>query len=328
MRAAQADIGPAATASTVIDAATADALAKRIAAGGDAPIEINFPRLLQYYRDQKDGFAAAQLAFKVLAVYNRRGYYHEAKSLLPVIMPHFDQLAGGDQATRMSFVSEINSCLVATGDGEQALQTVKTLAAPHITQPHLLANLNYIFAMHHLRYLEAKDTASAEQHLMLAKDNLSAAGDLPMAGEHEFLKAFIDNGLAFLRVRQKRHHEALDLCRTAYDAVTGRVGRGPPSPASVRSAIQHGAGACPTGSTGAGSSLLPEGDRHGSRTTPNTMPRAAASWSNSSVTRRPSTNTRRRWNTARPIPASISEGGLPCPTAGMVGRTGLLRHLP
>ena len=213
-----------ATTSALIDVATADALAKAISVGGDTAVEINFPRLLQYHRNRKDHFTVAQLAFKVLAVYNRRGYYHEAKSLLPVIMPYFDELVGDDQAKRMSFVSEINSCLVASGDGDQALQTVQALAAPHISKPHLLANLNYIFAMHHLRYLEAKDTETAEHYIILAKENLRAADDQPMEGEHAFLKAFIDNGLAFLRVRQKRHQEALDLCRTAYKSVTDALG--------------------------------------------------------------------------------------------------------
>jgi tetratricopeptide (TPR) repeat protein len=217
------DVASSAT-STLIDAAMAEQLANAIAEGDDAALEINFPSLLRYYRDRQDGLAAAQLAIKLLAVYNRRGYYREAKSLLPTILPHFDQLVGTDQAKRMSYVSEINSCLVASGDGEQALRMVVTLAVPHITEPHLLANMNYIFAMHQLRYLELKDTEQAEQYLLLAKDNLRSTGHRPMASEHAFLMAFIDNGLAFLRVRQKRHQEALDLCRAAYESVTHELG--------------------------------------------------------------------------------------------------------
>ena len=38
------------------------------------------------------------------------------------------------------------------------------------------------------------------------------------------LRAFIDNGLAFLKVRQKRFQEALDLCSDAYDFVTRQMG--------------------------------------------------------------------------------------------------------
>jgi tetratricopeptide (TPR) repeat protein len=223
MRAIPAGASPSVATRALLDDIAADAAANAIA-DDDAALETNFPGLLQYYRDRQNGFAAAQLAFKVLAVYNRRGYYHEAKSLLPAILRYFDRLVGDDQAKRMSYVSEINSCLVASGDGEQALQTVRSLAVPHITEPVLLANMNYIFAMHHLRYLDAKDTERAEHHLVLAKDNLRAAEDRPVANEHAFLKAFIDNGLAFLRVRQKRHQEALDLCQRAYESVTHVLG--------------------------------------------------------------------------------------------------------
>jgi tetratricopeptide (TPR) repeat protein len=210
--------------STLTDAAMAEQLAKAIADGDDTDLEINFPILLRFYRDRQHALAAARLALKVLAVYNRRGYYHEAKCLLPTILAHIDQIVGTDQAKRLSCVNEINSCLVASGDGEQALRIVETLAVPHITEPPLLANMNYIFAMHHLRYLDQKDTGQAERYLLLAKDNLRTPDDRPMASEHAFLMAFIDNGLAFLRVRQKRHQEALNLCRAAYESVTHELG--------------------------------------------------------------------------------------------------------
>jgi tetratricopeptide (TPR) repeat protein len=160
----------------------------------------------------------------MLSLYNRRGYYHEAKSLLQIILPHFNELVGQEEFKRMNSVSEINSCLIATGDAAQALQVVMDLAAPYITKPHLLANMNYIFAMHHLRYLEAKDVERAEHHILQAVDSIRAAGHGPEASEHAFLKAFIDNGLAFLRVRQKRPQEALDLCEAAYQAVTHEMG--------------------------------------------------------------------------------------------------------
>jgi tetratricopeptide (TPR) repeat protein len=212
--------GAAAAWRPVVDDAAAERLLHAIETGGDDSMEASFPRLLRYYREKKDGVAAANLAFRALAIYNRRGYYHEAKSLLPVILPHFDLLAGAAQAERMSRVSEINSCLVASGDGEQALRMVTDLAVPFITKPQLVANISYIFAMHHLRYLEAKDIERAEHHLLVARDNLRF-DEVP---EQAFLRAFIDNGLAFLRVRQNRPREALELCEVAYASVTRDLG--------------------------------------------------------------------------------------------------------
>jgi tetratricopeptide (TPR) repeat protein len=199
-------------------------LEQEIDDGSEVTLEESHPKLLEYYRRRGDGFAAARIAFKMLQLYNRRGYYHEAMSFIDTILPCFDQLVGTEEFRRMSAVSEINSCLVATGDAERARRIVADFAAPYITRPHLLANMNYILAMHYLRYLEAKDLEYAEHHISRAVDNIRTATNGPEAKEHAFLKAFIDNGLAFLRVRQKRHQEALDLCQSAYKSVTNAMG--------------------------------------------------------------------------------------------------------
>ena len=186
--------------------------------GGQVP---NAARILSKDDEQS---RAAQLAFKALVLYNRRGYYHEAKSLIADVLPYFDRLVESDQSRRSSHVGEINELLVATGDGERALQMVKDLAVPHITKPHLLANMNYILAMHHLRYLKQRAAGTYRRCITQAIDNIEAAKDSNEATELAFLKAFIDNGLAFLRVRQKRHQEALDLCQSAYEFVTAELG--------------------------------------------------------------------------------------------------------
>ena len=220
-----AAVGPNAWRIAKMDDTSAMAAKQVVADDGDAGLEAHFPALLQYYVCSNDDDAAAVLAFKVLAVYNRRGYYHEAKSLLPTIIPHFDRLVGADQAKRMTWVGEINSCLVASGDGEKAREMVVAYAVPHITEPALLANLNYILAMHHVRYLEAKDTELAEHYLLSARENLREIAQNPAASERTFLRAFIDNGLAFVRVRQKRHLEALALCEAAYQSVTRELGQ-------------------------------------------------------------------------------------------------------
>ena len=175
-------------------------LENEIADGSDAILEQKYPLLLEYYRANGVGLAAARLAFKVLQIYNRRGYYHEAKSFIEDILPCIDDLVQGEEFRRMNSVSEMNSCLVATGDAARALRIVTDLAVPHITKPHLLANMNYILGMHHLRYLKSRDIERAERYILQAVDNIRAAKDRPEANEHAFLKAFIDNGLAFLRV--------------------------------------------------------------------------------------------------------------------------------
>lgn len=208
----------------LIDDLHAKTIEDAIVEGSEAALEDNYPLLLEYHRSHKNGLAAAQIAFSVLSLYNRRGYYHEAKTLIDTILPYLDQLAGGEEFRRMNSISEINSCLIATGDAARALRVVTELGIPHITKPHLLANINYILAMHHLRYLETKDVERAEQHILQAVEHVRVAKNGPAKNEHAFLKAFIDNGLAFLRVRQKRHQEALDLCLSGYESVTTELG--------------------------------------------------------------------------------------------------------
>jgi tetratricopeptide (TPR) repeat protein len=92
------------------------------------------------------------------------------------------------------------------------------LAVPFITRPDLLAHMHYILSMHQLRYVEEKNFGRAEHHILQAVESVRTVDEQP------FLKAFIDNGLALLRVRQGRHQEALDLCKNAYASVTDALG--------------------------------------------------------------------------------------------------------
>ena len=53
---------------------------------------------------------------------------------------------------------------------------------------------------------------------------MQAADDDLAAPHRPFRKVFIDNGLAFLRARQGRHQEALDLCQSGYELLTNKMG--------------------------------------------------------------------------------------------------------
>ncbi len=212
------------TARGALDAAAMQAIERQIAAGDETALEQNHGALLAHYRSVGDGLAAARIALKMLMAYNRRGYYHEATSFIDAILPHFATLAGDDENRRMLYVSELNSCLVMIGDQARSLRLITELAAPYLTKPELLANVNYILAMHHLRFAKIADMALAERHILQAVEQIAPVQDAPGCHEARFQKVFIDNGLAFLRVRQGRHQEALDLCQTGYESLTAEVG--------------------------------------------------------------------------------------------------------
>jgi tetratricopeptide (TPR) repeat protein len=195
-----------------------------IANGSEAVLEENLIPLLCYYRIHTDRLAAARAGCKILALYNRYGYYYEAKHFVTAILPYFDQLVGVDEAERMKYVSEAYICLVTTGDQDRALRVVMDLAVPWITQPHLLAIMNYTIAIHHLRYAESRNIELAEEYILLAQANVEATKEGPESDNYPFRKAFMDNGLAFLRGRQGRHQEAIDLCQSGYEIITREMG--------------------------------------------------------------------------------------------------------
>ncbi len=190
----------------------------------DAELERRHPALLALHDAMGRELAAARLALRMLNICCRRGYYHEAKSFLARVLPRFDEIVGDDQFRRMNCVSDMNSCLVTTDDPERALSIIMELAAPRISDPQVRANMNYMLAMHHLRYARGKDVTAAEGHMLQAVADIAEAEHLSDAQRYPFLKTFINNGLAFLRVRQGRPIEAVELCQSGYRFLTAAIG--------------------------------------------------------------------------------------------------------
>jgi tetratricopeptide (TPR) repeat protein len=191
--------------------------AEDLTAGDDVEFERRYPALLAHYRAAGDGLAAARVAVRIFIIYNSYGFYHEARHFIDIFLPHFEELVAGDQARRIHYVSKMNICLVMTDDPEGALWVVDELAGPHLSRPHLVANMNYILAMHFLRYAQTKNLERAEHHILIAVEKIQQAKDDPDFHEYPFQKVFIDNGMAFLRARQGRHREALDLCNGGFE---------------------------------------------------------------------------------------------------------------
>jgi tetratricopeptide (TPR) repeat protein len=214
--------GPAA--STIADAAEIRALVDEVAADDDAVFERRYPALLAHYRAAGEGLAAARVAVRIFIIYNSYGFYHEARHFIGIFLPHFEELVAGDQSRRIHYVSKMNICLVMTDDPDGALWVVDELAGAHLSRPHLVANMNYILAMHFLRYAQTKNLERAEHHILIAVEKIAQAKADPDFHEYPFQKVFIDNGLAFLRARQGRHQEALDLCKDGYEFLTRELG--------------------------------------------------------------------------------------------------------
>lgn len=207
-----------------IDEAELAALQATLERGDPLAWEIHAPRLLAHYRRLGDDALAAKVALRALCLCNHYGYYHESSTFADSVLGHFEAMVGDDQEARWNYVGNIFQGLVTTGDEERALRLILEFAEPRLTRRDLRAKMHYLLSMIHLRYSKKPDLALAEQHILLAARDIDAArGEIP-DDDQVFLKVFIDNGLAFLRVRQGRAADALSLCQEGYALLTTQLG--------------------------------------------------------------------------------------------------------
>lgn len=186
--------------------------------------EDSFSSMLAHFKQSGDPFSVAKVAIRALCLYNHYGYYHESASFVDKVLPHLEQLVGEDQITRWSYLGNIFQGMVTTGREKQALAVILEYAEPHLTQSSLKARMHYLLSMVYLRYLKQQDLEKAQYHIMQSKQEITAAQGKVSDLEHDFLSVFIDNGLAFLRVRQGRSEEALQLCYEGFNFLTVRLG--------------------------------------------------------------------------------------------------------
>ncbi len=178
--------------------------------------EAFYPLILAEQRRRGLVTDAARTALRALCIYNHNGYYHEASIFYDTVVASFDVLVGDDQNLRWNCIGNMFQALAMTVRRHEAKALIDSLAAPHLTDPALLAKMNYVLAMIYLRYSDIPDTELAEDHLGRALKEIEYASDTLSSEDFCFFRVFIGNGIAFLRVRQGRSREALELCRDGH----------------------------------------------------------------------------------------------------------------
>jgi len=175
-------------------------------------MESRLPELIRLWRASEHPENAYQWEAFALGRFNHRGFYEDALAYADTVLEHLDHTATGEgYFTRRNLVGSIFGCLVAAGQAERAHRVVKEYALDVITEPGDRARVCYIMAMLHARFLPERDFARAEAYLVEGLRLLES--DEVRPDDRDFLKVFLNNGLALVRHRQGRPREAVTLCQ-------------------------------------------------------------------------------------------------------------------
>jgi tetratricopeptide (TPR) repeat protein len=173
-------------------------------------IEVNVPALVRYWQraGHIDKFIRACALAQIFA--NHNGMYEDAlryREMIAQYMPdiersHFDRWVAIQSACIIS--------LTALGRSEVALQAAIELAE-RVKGSRDRVRVYYQLAMLYGRHLPGRDMKKAEEYLDLGLQEIEHL-EGPESDRH-FLHVFNRNGLAFVRHRQGRLKEAIELCR-------------------------------------------------------------------------------------------------------------------
>jgi Flp pilus assembly protein TadD len=150
------------------------------------------------------------------------GFYEDALRYAEGILDRIDEaLALAPHLTRWNLVGAIAYSDLAVDRPERALACVLCEGLARIDSLANRARISYVLAMIQARHLPRVDLAAAEGHLHEGLVALAAA-EISEA-DRAFLQVFLGNGLAFVRHRQGRPQEALELCRSGFALLAERL---------------------------------------------------------------------------------------------------------
>ena len=183
-------------------------------------IEIHLGELIHLWAasDRPDG--ALRWRALGLGMYNHYGFYEDAMQFVDPVLEHLETIPPIEGYeyffTRWNLVGSLFGCLVANGHPDRAMEVIRQNAVGKMTTDEDRIRVAYVLAMLHARFLDEKDLATAEAYLQEGLDLLAETEELDQKNQ-VFLTVFLNNGLAFVRHRQGRPEEAIDLCRTGFE---------------------------------------------------------------------------------------------------------------
>ncbi len=176
-------------------------------------ITMYLPQLIRYNSLGGRPERALMWQARALGLNNHYGFYEDALRYSVPVSTHLDSLCGENETVRWNLVGNLFGCYVAVGDSAHAYQIITDEAMAKIKHLNERVKVYYVMGMLYARYLPALDFDKASAYLEQGLKDITQT-ELPPE-ERCFYTAFMMNGLALVRHRQKRPEEAIELCRVA-----------------------------------------------------------------------------------------------------------------
>lgn len=150
-----------------------------------------------------------------LGILTQLGYYEDALRLAPAVERDMALFDGTDAPyRRAAVVNKLYTVYLTAGRVDAARDVLQREGLDRLAVPEERAHALYQMSMLHARFLPARDLPLAERYLHEALEEIERA-DLP-PDERHFHTVFLLNGLAYVRVREGRPAEAVEMTTANY----------------------------------------------------------------------------------------------------------------
>lgn len=182
----------------------------------EVEMQDRLPQLIYWWLHSETPERAAGWQALAFGEYNHFGFYEDALRYGRSIVDSLDRITGpGKLFTRWNLVGALANCHLALGEPEAARDVIEAEGLPHLDNAADEARAYYVLALIHSRFMPQADPELGER---LIADGIEALTRSDL-GDHDryFLHVFLLNGLAFIRHRQGRPEEALELCQQGFE---------------------------------------------------------------------------------------------------------------
>ncbi len=178
---------------------------------------MSLPKLVRYWEQTDDLERAVKYQIALFNSFNHRGYYQDGLVYGERAFENLSELGQEGQEQYVKVLSGLVTSYMALGKMENA-HAILSQELAKVGDDPVKVHLFYFMSMMYVRFLpsDQQDFALAEAYIEKAQ-HLLANIEMPSETERHFTHSFLLNGLAFIRVRQRRAADALTICEHCID---------------------------------------------------------------------------------------------------------------